>query len=80
MSFSTRIGQGGRVVLPARLRRAAGMEIGDDVIVRLENGEVRLIKYADAIRRVQERLRPYLADSDVVAELIEERRAEAARE
>jgi AbrB family looped-hinge helix DNA binding protein len=78
MSVATRIGEGGRIVLPARLRREAGLAVGDAVVVRLEDGELRVLGYADAVRRAQERVRPYVAEGDVVAELLAERRAEAA--
>jgi AbrB family looped-hinge helix DNA binding protein len=80
MIHVTKIGQGGRVVIPARLRAAAGIAVGDDVIVRLEDGEIRVISYAESVRRAQEVAKPYLAEGDVVAELIAERRAEAERE
>ncbi len=80
MCFTTRIGEGGRIVLPARLRREAGLAVGDPVVVRLADGEVRLIKYADAVQRAQALVRPYLGDRDLVEELIAERRAEAERE
>lgn len=81
MSFRTKIGQGGRIVLPARLRREAGLAIGDDLVVRLEDGEVRLIKYADSVRRAQALVRRFVEPGRSLSdELIAERRAEAERE
>jgi AbrB family looped-hinge helix DNA binding protein len=81
MSYRTKIGQGGRVVLPAQLRREAGLAVGDDVVVRLEDGEVRLIKYADAVRHAQALVRQFVEPERSLAdELIAERRAGAERE
>jgi antitoxin PrlF len=81
MSFRTKVGQGGRVVLPAQLRREAGLAVGDEVVVRLEDGEVRLIKYADSVRRAQALVRQFVEPGRSLAdELIAERRAEAERE
>jgi hypothetical protein len=63
------------------LRDAAGLAVGDDVIVRFEDGEVRLIKYADAIRRAQALVRQFVEPGRSLSdELIADRRAEAERE
>lgn len=81
MSFRTKIGQGGRIVLPARMRKAAGLAVGDEVIVRLENGSVRLLKQEEAIKRAQAIIRRFIPPGRLLSEeLIEERRAEAERE
>jgi AbrB family looped-hinge helix DNA binding protein len=40
--MSTRITQGGRVVIPAEFRRALGLEEGDEVILRLVDSELRI--------------------------------------
>lgn len=81
MSFRTKIGQGGRIVLPARLRQAAGFAVGDEIIVRLEDGSVRLLTQEEAIRRAQAIVRKYSEPGRMLSEeLIAERRAEAAGE
>ncbi|MEP7335723.1 MAG: AbrB/MazE/SpoVT family DNA-binding domain-containing protein [Actinomycetota bacterium] len=81
MSFRTRIGQGGRVVLPARLRAAAGLAVGDAVVVKLEDGTVRLVKLDEAIRRAQALVRRHVSPGRSLSdELIAERKAEAVRE
>ena len=37
-----KVGQGGRLVIPAEYRRALGIEVGDTVVLRLEDGELRV--------------------------------------
>lgn len=77
----TKVGPGGRVVLPAPMREALGLAPGDDVLVRLEGHEIRLLPRDEAIRQVQEIVRRYVPEGvSLVDELIAERRAEAARE
>jgi AbrB family looped-hinge helix DNA binding protein len=81
--FQTRVqvGEGGRIVIPAAFRTALGLKTGDDVLLRLEDGELRIFTPHEAIRKAQELLRPYLpTDRSLADELIAERRAEAARE
>jgi AbrB family looped-hinge helix DNA binding protein len=77
----TTVNAAGRIVIPAAYRRALGIKQGDEVILRLEEGEVRIITPAQAIRRAQALVRRYVpAGRSLVDELIAERRAESARE
>ncbi len=79
-SIKTKIGVGGRVVVPAKYRKALDLKPGDDVILILEDGEVRITTVKQAIRRAQQIVRRYVPeDRDLVSELINERREEAAR-
>ncbi len=75
------VNAGGRIVIPAAYRRALGIKQGDEVILRLEDGEVRIITPAQAIRRAQALVRRYVpAGRSMADELIAERRVDAARE
>jgi AbrB family looped-hinge helix DNA binding protein len=75
------IGEAGRLVIPADFRAALGMAPGDDVLVRLEDGELRILTPRQAIRKAQQLLSDCLpADRSLAEELIAERRREAARE
>jgi bifunctional DNA-binding transcriptional regulator/antitoxin component of YhaV-PrlF toxin-antitoxin module len=82
MQFANaRLGEGGRIVIPADFRIVLGMKVGDDVILALADGEVRVFTRTEAIRRAQEQVGRYIpADRSLADELIAERRAEAGRE
>ena len=70
---------GGRIQIPAAVRRQLALSDGDTVLIEVVDGEVRLRPQRDAIRRVQERMRKYKIEGrSVVDELIAERR-EASR-
>lgn len=74
----TRIAEGGRIVLPAEYRRSLGLRVGDEVILRLEDGEVRILTPQQAIRRAQALIRGGIPEGRSLAdELIAERRVEA---
>ena len=80
-SRHVRIAPGGRVVIPAEFRRALGVEVGDDMVIELTNGELRLRSFDAALKRVQEIVRRYVPEGVSLAdELVRERREEAARE
>ncbi|HEU4967774.1 AbrB/MazE/SpoVT family DNA-binding domain-containing protein [Sphingomonas sp.] len=71
---------GGRLVLPAEIRRAMKLEKGDSVVLELDGDELRVRTMEAVVRRIQEKLRPYKTDKSIVEELIEERRREAKLE
>jgi antitoxin PrlF len=76
----TKLAEGGRIVIPAEYRQALGLRIGDEVIVRLEDGEVRIFTPEQAIKRAQELVRRYIPHERALAdELITERRMEEKR-
>ena len=79
-SIKTKLGQGGRIVLPAEFREALGIKIGDELILSLKEDEVRVYTRRAAIKRAQGMLKHIAPGRSLVDELIQERRAEAARE
>ena len=78
---STKIAEGGRLVIPVEYRRELGLEIGDEVIIRVGDGELRILTRAEAVKRAQEKVRRHVKEGrSLVKELSAERRAEADRE
>ena len=76
----TKLGEGGRLVIPAEYRKALGLQPGDEVILVLEEGEVRLLTPQRAVQRAQALVRHYIPEGrDLAEELLRERRDEAAR-
>ena len=74
-----KVAEGGRIVIPAEYRKRLGVQVGDDVILQLDDGEIRLFTMREAIRRAQAMVRRYVPEGvSLVDELIAERRAEAA--
>jgi AbrB family looped-hinge helix DNA binding protein len=77
----TRIGQGGRIVIPAAQRKALELKVGDEVVLSVEDEELRIMSLDQAIRRAQRAVRRYVPKGARLSEeLIAQRRAEAKRE
>lgn len=73
-----KLASGGRLQVPADIRRALGLSDGDTVTMRVVDGELRVLPYRSAIKRVQEQLREYIPEGVSLSdELIAERRAAA---
>lgn len=77
----TRINQNGRVVIPASFRKALGINIGDEVVVRIEDDELRISTLKRRIERAQRLVQRHVKPGTSLAdELIAERREAAKRE
>ena len=76
----TKLTNGNRVVIPVAIRKSLGLHVGDAVtLVLQDNGEVRLLTQAEAIRQAQALVRESVPKGrSLVEELLAERREEAA--
>ncbi len=77
-----KISDGGRLVIPAVMRAAMKVEVGDTVTLRLlPDGELQIVSKAAAIAKAHAIVRQFVPDGvSVVDELIAERRAEAQKD
>lgn len=76
-----RIIEGGKLVIPASMRRELGIGTGDTVLVDVADGELRVRSLSKAIARAQAILRRHVPEGvSLVDELIADRRREAERE
>ncbi|WAC22136.1 AbrB/MazE/SpoVT family DNA-binding domain-containing protein [Blastomonas sp. SL216] len=82
MTYSAKVIKGGKIVIPAELRRELGFADGDRLVLERE-GEALVVKsYRQVVREVQEVFRPYQPQDgrSMVDDLIAERRREAQQE
>ena len=69
------------MVIPAPFRRALEIEPGDELVLTLEDRELRITTRQHAVERAQEAVRRRVrGQTSLVEELIADRRAEADRE
>lgn len=76
METRVRVSKDGKLVIPTSFRKALGVKIGDFVVLRLKNNELRITtlqhRLAEAQRLLREHVKPGISLAD---ELIAERRA-----
>lgn len=78
-----KIGEAGRIVIPAEMRTAMMVKPGDTVTAEVVEGEFRIVSPAVALKRFQAVGREWRKRNpgvDLVEELIADRREEARRE
>ena len=76
-----RVNENGRVVIPASFRKALGINIGDEVVLRMEDDELRITTLKRRVERAQRLVRKHVKrGTSLVDELIAERRKAARHE
>jgi AbrB family looped-hinge helix DNA binding protein len=76
-----RVNENGRVVIPASYRKVMGIKPGDEVVLRIEDDELRITTLKRRLERAQQHVRKYVKPGRSLAdELIAERREAAKRE
>lgn len=76
-----KIVDGGKLVIPAAMRRELGISTGDTVLVDVDDGELRVRSVSRAIERARAILRRHVPEGVQLSdELIADRRAEAEHE
>ena len=75
------IDKAGRVVIPASFRKALGINPGDEVVLRLEEDELRITAQKHRLDRARRLVRKYIKPGRSLAdELVAERREAARKE
>ncbi len=76
-----KVTEDGSILIPAEYRQALGFHVGDEVILSLEDGSLRIFTLNQAIKRAQELVRRYVPEGRSLSdELIAERREESKNE
>lgn len=75
-----KLGEGGRLVIPAAMRDALGVKPGDELALEVEDGELKIKSYLAVIRELQAEFNKLVpAGMDVVDDFLQERREEQKR-
>lgn len=75
------VNENGRVVIPVQFRKALGISAGDEIVLRLEENELRITTQKRRLERARRLVRKYVNPGRSLAdELIQERREAARKE
>jgi AbrB family looped-hinge helix DNA binding protein len=81
LTGKAKLNANGRIVIPVAVRKALDLKPGDELIVRVEDGELRLSTRRQALARARRMIRQCIpSDEDLTQSLIDDRRKEAERE
>ncbi|MGB7416699.1 MAG: AbrB/MazE/SpoVT family DNA-binding domain-containing protein [Thermosynechococcaceae cyanobacterium] len=80
VSTEIRLGEQGRLVIPAHIRRRMNLEPGETLVARIDRDQLVLEKREAVVKRLQSRFAGVAVEVSLVDELIAERRIEASHE
>lgn len=81
LEVKARLGDKGGIFVPVEYQKKLDIKPGDEVLIKLDDGEIRILPSKNVVRRAQELVRQYIpSDRKLVDELIKDRRKEAAHE
>lgn len=81
MTYHAKVIDGGKIVLPAALRREMGLNTGDIVVIERDKGGDHVLKsYRQVVREVQARVKARMTRRDSVDDFLGDRCEEALRE
>jgi AbrB family looped-hinge helix DNA binding protein len=76
-SLTAQVSAGGRIVIPAEIRRKMGIHSGDQVILSYHDGELHISTRKQRLKQAKDIVKACAGNISLAEQLIEERRAEA---
>ncbi len=77
IASKVKLGQGGRVLVPADMRKALGMKIGDELLIKVENQELKIFNLQHAVTEAQSLMAQYNPQKKCLSQaIIQDRRNE----
>ncbi|WP_070154014.1 AbrB/MazE/SpoVT family DNA-binding domain-containing protein [Sphingobium phenoxybenzoativorans] len=80
MTYSAKVIAGGKIVIPAELRRELGFQTGDMLVIEREGNGLMIKTYDQVVREVQAEFKSLIKHPFTVDEFLAEKRLEAEKE
>ncbi|WCM26055.1 AbrB/MazE/SpoVT family DNA-binding domain-containing protein [Sphingomonas sp. QA11] len=80
MTYQAKLIAGGKIVIPAELRKALGFQTGDSLVLEREGDSIVIKTYAQVVREVQKEFRTMVGEGYSVDQFLAERRADWGEE
>jgi bifunctional DNA-binding transcriptional regulator/antitoxin component of YhaV-PrlF toxin-antitoxin module len=76
LAYKTNIGENGRIIIPAKMRKDANLVVGQGIIINLQNGELKISSYNAKLKSIQETVKSYTKDKGSLVDKLYELRKE----
>lgn len=78
--FRIKLGENGRVLIPAACRRQLKLVPGEDLILKIENEELHLFSLNHSLKKAQKLVKKYAKNQSLVKKLLQMRREDLLNE
>ncbi|MEM1244074.1 MAG: AbrB/MazE/SpoVT family DNA-binding domain-containing protein [Pseudomonadota bacterium] len=78
--YRTKLSEDGRVVIPAACRKYLHLKAGEEIIIRVEDHELRLLSLRHSLRKAQALVKSYSKGKSLVKALIDLRKEDNKNE
>jgi AbrB family looped-hinge helix DNA binding protein len=75
-AYKTSIGENGRIIIPAKIRKEVGLAIGQGVIINVDHGEIKISSYHARLKNIQAVVKSYTKGKLSLVEKLSELRNE----
>jgi len=76
LAYRTNIGENGRIIIPAKIRKEANLAIGQGIVINLQNGELKISSYDNKLKNIQETVKSYTKNKGSLVDKLFELRQE----
>lgn len=80
LEFRAKLGGDGRIIIPAICRKEMDFEPGEELILRMENHQLRLFSLRQSVKNAQERVQQYTKNVSLVKKLKQARKEDFENE
>ncbi len=75
-AYKTNIGENGRIIIPAKMRKEANLTVGQGIIINLQNGELKISSYEAKLKNIQATVKSYTHNKGSLVDKLFELRKE----
>lgn len=76
LAYKTNIGENGRIIIPAKLRKEANLSVGQGIVISVQNGELKISSYNARLKNIQETVKSYTKEKGSLVDKLYELRKE----
>ncbi|MBT4879390.1 MAG: AbrB/MazE/SpoVT family DNA-binding domain-containing protein [Alphaproteobacteria bacterium] len=74
-TYRAKIGEGGRIVIPAFFRKELQIEIGEEIVLKLQEGEIKMVPLKESLLRARNLVKKFNPTNEsLVQKLLDDRK------